>query len=75
MNEEYESIMKNDVLVVVPRSKDKSVVTSKWLYKIKHGANGSAKKYMARFAPRGFCQKEGVDYNKIFALVSRHTTI
>ena len=42
MNEEYESIMKNDVWDVVPRPQDKSVVTSKWLYKIKHGADGSA---------------------------------
>lgn len=36
MNEEYEWIMKNDVWDVVPRPKDKSVVTSKWLYKIQH---------------------------------------
>ena len=42
VNEEYKSIMKNDVWDVVPRPKDKSVVTSKWLYKIKHGAYGSA---------------------------------
>ena len=42
MNEEYESIMKNDVWDVVPRPKDKSVVTSKWIYKIKHGVDGSA---------------------------------
>jgi len=32
MNEEHES-MKNDVWDVVPRPQDKSVVTSKWLYK------------------------------------------
>ena len=30
--------MKNDVWDVVPRPKDKFVVTSKWLYKIKQGA-------------------------------------
>eukprot|EP00253_Pinus_taeda_P006796 PITA_06796 len=48
MNEEYEFIMKNDIWDVVPRSKDKSVVTSKWLYKIKHGADGSAEKFKAR---------------------------
>ena len=41
--------MKNDVWEVVPRPEDKSVVTSKWLYKIKHGSNGSAEKYKARF--------------------------
>eukprot|EP00253_Pinus_taeda_P027783 PITA_27783 len=46
--EEYESIMKNDVWDVIPRSKGKFVVTSKWLYMIKHGADGSIEKYKAR---------------------------
>jgi len=54
MNKVYESIMKNDVWDVVPRPQDKSVVTSKWLYKIKHGADGSAEKFKARFVARGF---------------------
>ena len=67
MHEEYESITKNDVWEVVPRPKDKSVVTSKWLYKIKHGSNGSVEKYKARFVARGFSQKEGIDYDDIFA--------
>ena len=70
MNEEYESIMKNDVWDVVPRPKDKSLVTSKWLYKIKHEADGSAEKFKARFVARGFSQNEGVDYDEIFAPVA-----
>ena len=40
--------MKNDVWDVVPRPKRKSVVTSKWIYKIKHAADGSIDKYKAR---------------------------
>eukprot|EP00253_Pinus_taeda_P025780 PITA_25780 len=75
MNKEYESIMKNDVWDVVPRSKEKYVITSKWLYKIKHGANASDEKYKARFVAQGFSQKEGVDYDEIFSPVSRYTTI
>ena len=75
MNEEYESIMKNDVWDVVLRPKDKFVVTSKWLYKIKHGADGSAEKFKARFVARGFSQKEGIDYDEIFAPVARYTSI
>lgn len=67
--------MKNDVWDVVRRPKDKFVVTSKWLYRIKHGANGSAEKFKARFVARGFSQKEGVDYDEKFALVARYTTI
>ena len=49
MNEEYESIMKNDVWDLVPKPKDKSVVTSKCLYEIKHGVDGSVEKYKPRF--------------------------
>jgi hypothetical protein len=54
MIEEYESILKNDVWEVVPRHQGKSVVTSKWIYKIKHAANGSVEKFKARFVARGF---------------------
>ena len=67
--------MKNDVWDVVLRPKDKFAVTLKWLYKIKHGADGSAEKFKARFVAQGFSQKEGIDYDEIFAPVARYTTI
>ena len=47
MMEEYQSIMKNDVWDVVPRPEWKFVVTFKWIYKIKHAADGSIKKTLA----------------------------
>jgi len=62
MMEEYQSIMKNDVWDIVPRPKKKSVVTSKWIYKIKHAVDGIIDKFKARFVARGFSQKEGIDY-------------
>ena len=71
MHKEYESIMNNDVYDLVPRPEDKAVVTSKWLYKIKHGSDGSVEKFKARFISHGFSQKEGVDYDDIFSLVAR----
>jgi hypothetical protein len=54
MTKEYQYIMKNDVWDIVPRLEGKSEVTSKWIYKIKHAADGSVEKYKARFAARGF---------------------
>jgi hypothetical protein len=75
MIEEYDYILKNDVWTVVPRPHGKSVVTSKWLYKIKHAADGNVEKYKARFVARGFSQKEGIDYNEIFAPVARYSSI
>lgn len=70
MVEEYASMIKKNVWEVVPRPEGKSVVTSRWLYKIKHAADGSIEKFKARFVARGFSQIEGVDYDETFALVT-----
>ena len=67
--------MKNDVWDIVPRPEGKSVVTSKWIYKIKHVADGSIEKYKARFVARGFSQKQGIDYEETFAPVAKYTSI
>ena len=53
--------MKNDVWDIVPKPENKSSVSSKWIYKIKHDVDGSIEKYKARFVARGFSQKEGID--------------
>jgi hypothetical protein len=75
MMEEFQSITKNDVWEVVPRPEGKSMVTSKWLFKIQHSADGSIEKYKARFVSRVFSQKEGIDYDETLAPVARYTSI
>eukprot|EP00253_Pinus_taeda_P007144 PITA_07144 len=67
--------MQNSVWDVVPRPRDKSMVTSLWLYKVKHAANGSIEKHKARFVSRGFSQVEGIDYDETFAFVARYPSI
>jgi len=62
-------------LEIVPIPSDKSVITSKWIYKIKHVVDGSTERYKARFVTRGFSQKEGIDYEETFAPTARYTTI
>jgi hypothetical protein len=49
--------MQNDVWDILPRLEGKSVVSSRWLYKIKHTkhvADGSIEKFKERFVVRGF---------------------
>jgi hypothetical protein len=62
MQEEYDSIMR-------------TVVTSRWLYKIKYATDGSIEKHKARFVARGFSQVEGIDYDETFTPVVRYSSI
>jgi hypothetical protein len=75
MVEEYDSIVKNSVWDIVPRSIDKSVVGSRWIYKVKQASDGSVEKYKARFVARGFSQIEGIYYGETFAPVARYSSI
>jgi hypothetical protein len=75
MMEEYQSIMKNVVREIVPRPEGKYVVTSEWVYKIKHAVDGSIDKYKELFVAKGFSEQEGEDYDEMFSPVSRHTSI
>jgi hypothetical protein len=59
----------------MPRPKDKSVASSKWIYKIKQAVDRSVEKFKARFVPRGFTQKERIDYEETFSPVARYTSI
>jgi hypothetical protein len=51
------------------------VVSFKWIYRIKHAADGSIEKHKARFVDHGFSLKEGIDYEETFHPVVRYISI
>ena len=51
---EYNSIMTNDVWEVVPGPQDRSIVSLRWIYKIKYAADGSVEKIKVRFVAKGY---------------------
>ena len=75
MVEEYDSIVRNNAWEIVLRPEGKSVVGSRWIYKVKQAADGSVEKHKARFVARGFSLIEGIDYEETFALVARYSSI
>lgn len=76
MNEEMASLMKNKTWELVPRPKNNSVISNKWLYKLKdEEINGEKVRYKARLVAKGFTQREGVDFNEIFSPVVKYKTI
>jgi len=74
MVQEYDSIIRNNDWKVVPRLEDKSVVSSRWIYKVNQEVDGSVEKHKGRFVAIGFSQVEGIDYDDTFAPVARYSS-
>jgi hypothetical protein len=52
----------------------KRALQNKWVYKLKE-EDGGEKRYKARLVVKGFAQKKGIDFDEIFTLVFKMTSI
>ncbi|CAI7787450.1 unnamed protein product [Closterium sp. NIES-53] len=75
LQEEYDSLMANDVYELVPMPPGAYLVGSRWVFKKKLGPNGEVERYKARLVAQGYTQKEGLHYNDTFALVTKSATL
>lgn len=74
MEDEINSLKKNETWELVDLPEGKNIVGCKWVYKLKTDADGKLQKYKARLVAQGFSQKYGIDYDEVFAPVARQTT-
>ena len=72
---EYNSIMKNKTWELVPRPKDRTIIKSGWVMKLKLKADGSINKYKMRLVAKGYTQVEGIDYIETFAPVVKFNSV
>jgi hypothetical protein len=75
MHEEYDALMKNKTWRLVPPQPGRNLIDCKWVYKIKHKADGSVDRHKARLIAKGFKQRLGIDYDDTFSRVVKPATI
>ena len=51
------------------------MLSCKWVYKLKVTSDNAKPKYKARLVAKGFKQEKGVDFDEIFSLVVKITTL
>ena len=75
MDDEMKSIMKNETWKLVLPPKDCKPIGLKRVFKIKRDQNHQIHKYKARLVVKGYAQRQGKDYDEVFAPVARIETI
>lgn len=76
MHDEMESLEKNGTWDLVRLPRDKKPIRCKWVFKIKEGVSPNGEtRYKARLVAEGYSQISGIDYNKVFSPVVKHSSI
>ena len=75
MKEELDALTKNHTWDLVTLSPEQSVVSCKWIYKIKTHSDGSIERYKARLVAKSFTQEYEIDYEETFTPVTRISSI
>ncbi|CAI7911525.1 unnamed protein product [Closterium sp. NIES-54] len=77
MDRELKALEERNTWKVVPINvaRNKTILTGKWVFRIKTKADGTIEKFKARWVVHGFDQEHGRDFTETFAPVSRHTSL
>lgn len=71
MQNEINSIHKNNTWILVEKPENQKIITYKWIYRKKiESIEGTNKiRFKARLVARGFSQTPGIDFNEVFSPV------
>jgi hypothetical protein len=75
MDEEMAALDANATWELVALPKDNKAIGCKWVYKVKHNADGSVSKYKAKLVAKGYAHSYGINYEETYSPVAKMTTV
>ena len=75
MEAEISTLIQTGTWEFVDLPPSKQTVVCKWVYKVKHKADGSIEGYKTRLVAKGFTQTEGIDFLETFSPVAKLTIV
>jgi hypothetical protein len=71
MKEEMKSILDNKTWTLEVLHQGHKAIGLKWVYKLKRNEEGEMVKHKARLVAKGYVQRQGVNFEEVFAPVAR----
>lgn len=75
MQEEYDSLIKNETWSLVDLPPGKRALPCKWVFKTKTNGKGEIERFKARLVIKGYAQRKGSDYDEVYAPVVRYNSV
>jgi hypothetical protein len=75
MDEEMTTLDVNATWELVALPKDKKAIGCKWVYTVKHNADGFVSRYKARLITKGYVQTYGIDYEETYNPIAKMITV
>jgi hypothetical protein len=75
MEEEMKAIEDNRTWVACDLPPKQKAIGLKWVFKVKKDPEGNIVKHKARLVAKGYAQRQGIDFDEVYAPVARIETV